>query len=189
MRKPGIVKRNIMVGLALVIGLIFVIIFFLPVLLDVNRYRDRWMPVLEQALHRPVDVEDARLTIFPKLGIRLQGITIADDPAFSPLPFVTIPSAQVVVQWAPLLHRRIQVDHVLVHDPTMHLIRTQDGSLNTATIGKDPSLQSPGKAPSNTRGSLKSLLGVFAVERFSMTGATLQYEDRFQGTIPFLPAG
>ncbi len=94
---------------------------------------------------------------------------------------MTIPSAQVVVQWAPLLHRRIQVDHVLVHDPTMHLIRTQDGSLNTATIGKDPSLQSPGKAPSNTRGSLKSLLGVFAVERLSMTGATLQYEDRFQG--------
>ncbi len=174
-------KRNIMVGLALVIGLIFVIIFLLPVLLDVNRYRDRWMPVLEQALQRPVDVENARLTIFPTLGIRLEGITIADDPAFSSLPFVTIPSAQVVVQWLPLLHRRIQVDHVLVHGPTIHLIRIQNGSLNTATIGKDLSLQSPGKEPSNPGGSLKALLGVFAVERFSMTGGSLEYEDRFKG--------
>lgn len=173
-------KRNIMVGFALVIGFVLVLIFLLPVLLDVNRYRDRWMPVLEQALQRPVNIEDARLTIFPALGIRLRGMTIADDPAFSPLPFVTIPSAQVVVQWLPLLHCRIQVDHVLVHDPTIHLIRSQDGSLNTAMIGKDPSRQSPAKEPSNVGGSLKPLLDVFAVERFSMTGGSLEYEDRSQ---------
>jgi len=166
------------VGLAIVIGLCLVVILLLPVLLDLNRYRDRYLPVLEQALHRPVDVQDVRLTIFPKLGVRLRDITIADDPVFSPSPFLTIPSAEVVVQWVPLLSRRIQVEHVLIRDPIVRVIRTHDGVLNTATIGKDPSLQPTGEGASGTEESLKPLLGVFAVEQFSMTGGTLLYEDR-----------
>jgi len=174
------VKSNIMVGLAIVIGLVIVVILFLPVLLDLNRYRDRYLPVLEQALHRPVDVQNVRLTLFPKLGVRVQGLTIADDPAFSPMAFVTIPSAEVEIQWLPLLHRHIQVEHVRLHDPTVHVIRTQDGVLNMATIGKDPALQPPAAAAANPANALKPLFGVFAVERFSMTGGNLQYEDRSQ---------
>ena len=171
-------KRNIILGLAIVIVLCIVIIVSLPVLLDLNRYRDRYLPVLEQALHRSVDVQDVRLTIFPKLGIRLLNITIADDPVFSPTPFLTIPSAEVEVQWLPLLSRRIQVEQVFIQDPIVHVIRTQDGALNTATFGKDAPLQPNTKGASRTGESLKPLLGVFAVKRFSMTGGTLQYEDR-----------
>jgi len=168
------------VGLAIVIGLCIMVILLLPVLWDGNRYRDRYLPVLEQALHRPVDVQDVRLTIFPKLGVRVQGLTIADDPAFSPTAFLTIPSAEVEIQWLPLLHRHIQVEHVRFQDPTVHVIRTQDGVLNMATIGNHPTLPSPGKETSNAANALKSLLGVFAVERFSLIGGTLQYEDRSQ---------
>lgn len=171
-------KTNIMVGFVIVIGLVILVILFLPVLLDMNRYRDRYLPVLEQALHRPVNVQDVRLTIFPKLGLRVQGLTIADDPAFSPTAFVTIPSAEVEIQWLPLLSRHIQVEHVRLQDPTVHVIRTQDGVLNMATIGKDPTLRSPEKEASKGANALKPLLGVFAVEKFSMTGGILRYEDR-----------
>lgn len=169
-----------MVGLAILIGLVIVVILLLPVLLDLNRYRDRYLPVLEQALHRPVDVKDVRLTLFPKLGVRVQNLTIADDPVFSPTAFVTIPSADVEIYWLPLLHRQIQIEHVRVQDPIVHVIRNQDGLLNMATIGKDTALQSPEKVASNPANALKPFLGMFAVERFSMTGGTLQYEDRSQ---------
>ena len=169
-----------MVVLAIVIGLCLIVILLLPVLLDLNRYRDRYLPVLERALHRPVDVQDVRLMIFPKLGVRLRDITVADNPAFSPTPFLTIPSAEVVVQWASLLSRRIQVERVLFQDATVHVIRAQDGMLNTATIGKNPALQPAGQGASRAEDSLKPVLGVFAVERFSMTGGTLTYEDRSQ---------
>lgn len=167
-----------MVGLALIIILVFVAILFLPVLLDLNRYRDRYLPVLEQALHRPVDVQDVRLTVFPQLGFRVRNLTIGDDPAFSPQAFVTIPSVEVEIQWLPLLRRHIQVEHVRLQDPTVHIIRRHDGALNMATIGKHPALHSPEKAGSNPANALKPLFGVFAVERLSMTGGTLQYEDR-----------
>ena len=173
-------KSKIIVSLAIVIGLVILIILFLPVLLDLNRYRDRYLPALEQALHRSVEVQDVRLTLFPKLGIRLRDITIAEDPAISPTPFFTIPSAEVEIRWWPLLHRQIQVEHVRIQDPTVRVIRTQDGALNTATIGKDPSLQPKGEGALSMGGSLEPLLGVFAVERFSMTGGSVKYEDRSQ---------
>lgn len=165
-------------GFVIVTGLCLVVILLLPVLLDLNRYRDRYLPVLEQALHRPVDVADVRLIIFPKPGVRLRGLTVADDPAFSSSPFATIPSAEVVVQWMPLLSRQIRVAHVRIQDATVHLIRTSDGVLNTATIGKDPSRQLAEKGSSRMEDSLKPLLGVFAVEQFSLTGGTFHYEDR-----------
>lgn len=167
-----------MVGLALSIVLVIVVILFLPVLLDLNRYRDRYLPVLEQVLHRPVDVQDVRLTLFPKLGVRVQDLTIGDDPAFSPKSFVTVPSAEVEIQWLPLLRRHMQVEHVRLQDPTVYVIRTPDGLLNMATIGKDPALQLPEKTGLNLATALKPLFGMFAVERFSLTGGSLQYEDR-----------
>jgi uncharacterized protein involved in outer membrane biogenesis len=174
------VKSNIMVGLAILIGLVIVVILLLPVLLDLNRYRDRYLPVLEQALHRPVDVQDVRFTLFPKLGFRVRDLTIGDDPAFSPQAFVTIPFAEVEIQWLPLLRRHIQVEHVRLHDPRVHVIRRHDGVLNMVTVGKDPALHPPEKAGSNPANALKPLFGVFAVERLSMSGGFLQYEDRAQ---------
>ncbi|GJL67820.1 MAG: hypothetical protein NPIRA06_04550 [Nitrospirales bacterium] len=167
-----------MVGLAILIGLIIVVILLLPLLFDLNRYRDRYLPVLEQALNRPVNVQDVRLTLFPKLGFRVQDLTIGDDPAFSSQAFVTIPFAEVEIQWLPLLRRHIQVEHVRLQDPTVHIIRRHDGALNMATVGKDPALHPPEKAGSNPANGFKPLFGVFVVERLSMDGGILQYEDR-----------
>jgi len=49
-----------------------------------------------------------------------------------------------------------------------------------ATVGKDPALYPPEKVGSNPANALKPLFGVFAVERLSMSGGILQYEDRAQ---------
>jgi uncharacterized protein involved in outer membrane biogenesis len=167
-----------MIALAIVVVLLVLIILSLPFLLDLNRYRDHYLPILEQVLHRNVEVENVQLTLFPKLGVQLQDVVIADDPAFSSKPFLRVPSVQVAVQWRPLLQRRIQVESVLVEDPVVQIIRSAKGDLNTATIGK---IHSPGTAPSDKaepKDSVSPLLGVLAVEKFTMTGGTLDYEDR-----------
>ena len=167
-----------MVAVAIVLVLLVSVIFLLPFLLDLNRYRDQYLPILEQALHRKVEVENVRLTLFPTLGIQLRDVVIADDLAFSSKPFLTVPSVHVAVQWRPLLQRRIQVESVLVQDPILQVILSTTGELNTSTIGKIPS---PRNAPSDKaepKDSVSPLLGVLAVEKFAMTGGTLAYEDR-----------
>ena len=171
-------KRTIMVSLAVLFGIMILGILLLPVLLDVTRYRDRYLPVLERALQRRVEVQDVRVTLFPRLGIRLRDIVIADDPSFSASPFVTIPSAVVEVQWKPLLHRRIQVERVLLKNPTMRMVRNQTGTWNTATLGTDRSLQGTADEPSKKEDVAGSLLGLLTVKQLDMAGGTLRYEDQ-----------
>ena len=154
--------------MVIVIGLLTLVVLLLPFLLDLNRYRDQYLPILERALHRKIEVQDIRLTLIPKLGVRLKDVWIADDPTFSLTPFVTVPSVQVVVLWAPLLQRRIQVESVVIEDPTVHVIRSKKGTLNMATIGKDPASTQPTEQPFDPENSLMPFLGVFGVKRFSM---------------------
>jgi len=167
-----------MIALAIVVVLLVLIVFSLPFLLDLNRYRDQYLPILEQVLHRKIEVEDVRLTFFPKLGAQLRNVVIADDPGFSSTPFLTVPSVRVAVQWRPLLQRRIQVESVLIEGPVVQVIRSKNGDLNTATIGKNPFSGAPASEKAESKNLVSPLLGVLAVKQFSMTGGTLQYEDR-----------
>ncbi len=167
-----------MVALAIVLVLLVGMILMLPFLLDLNRYRDQYLPLLEEALHRTVDVEDVRLTLFPQLGVELKNVVIADDPAFSVEPFMAVPSVQVVVQWKPLLKRRVQVESVLIENPVVRVIRSLRGHLNIATMGKVASTGKDLGAHVDSGDSVSPLLGVFAVRQVALTGGTLEFDDR-----------
>ncbi|MFA9562131.1 MAG: AsmA family protein [Nitrospirota bacterium] len=170
--------RKFMVAVAIVLVLLVLIILLLPFLLDLNRYRDQYLPILEQALHRKVEVEDVRLTLFPTLGVQLRQVVVADDPTLSSKPFLTVPSVQVAVQWKPLLQRRIEVESVLIENPILQVIRSEKGDFNTSTIGKISTSGEISSEKAEPQDSVSPFLGVLAVKRFSMTGGTLQYEDR-----------
>src|SRR5210317_1729213 len=155
--------RKIMVVVAVVLVLLVLIVLSLPFLLDLNRYRDHYLPILQQMLHRNVEVKNVQLTLFPKLGIQLQEVVIADDLAFSSKPFLRVPSVQVAVQWKPLLQRQIQVESVLVKDPVLQVIRSTAGELNISTIGKIHSPDDDSSDKVQSKDSVSPLLGVLAV--------------------------
>lgn len=169
-----------MIAVALVVILLVLLVLSLPFLLDLNRYRDHYLPVLEQVLHRKVDVQDVRLTLYPTLGVELHDVVIADDPAFSSGPFLIIPSMQAAVQWKPLLQRRIQIDRVMVEGATMQVIRSTNGDFNISTVGKVPISGRIATKPSDMPDSVSPWFGVFAVKQFSFSGGTLHVEDRFR---------
>ncbi|MEK6532765.1 MAG: AsmA family protein, partial [Nitrospirota bacterium] len=76
---------SLVIGFVLLVG----VILALPFLIDLNRYQDRYKPLIEEALNRKVQLQDIRLTIWPRLGARVGGVTILDDPAFSAGPFAS----------------------------------------------------------------------------------------------------
>lgn len=167
-----------MIAVTLVALLLVLLILSLPFLLDLNRYRDHYLPILEQVLHRKVDVQDVQLTLYPTLGVELREVVIADDPAFSSGPFLTIPSMQVAVQWKPILQRRIQIDRVTVEGATVQVIRSTNGNFNISTIGKVPISGRIATKPSDMPDSVSPWFGMFAVKEFSFSGGTLHVEDR-----------
>lgn len=132
---------------ALGIGIFFlallVLAILLPFLVDLTRFKGRFLPQVEAALNRKVDVQKIRLSIFP-LGARVEEVTVMDDPAFSTNPFLTVESTVVRLKFLPLLQKRIEVEEFDLKRPEMVLIKNSQGVMNTSTLGKKP----PGERPS-----------------------------------------
>ena len=65
---------KILVGIGVVILLLLILIIALPFLIDLNKYQDRYRPLIEEALNRKVELQDIRLTIWPASGLGSAGL-------------------------------------------------------------------------------------------------------------------
>lgn len=170
---------KIMVGLLVAVILVVGAILSLPFLIDLNQYQDRYKPLIEEALNRKVQLKDIRLTVWPRLGARVAGFAILDDPAFGAGPFTSLTSLDVGVKLMPLLSGKVEVEDITLRDPVITVIKNKNGVLNVSTIGRPgvAAPETPSRAPiPSTEGPLK-ILGLLAVDRVSIVGGKLTYRD------------
>src|SRR6185295_15499132 len=170
---------KIMIGILLVVVMVVGVILALPFLIDLNKYQDRYKPLIEDALNRKVQLQDIRLTMWPRIGARVAGFAVLDDPAFGSSPFTSLRSLDVGVKLKPLLSGKIEVEEITLRDPVITIIKNKNGILNVSTIGRTgvalPTTPSRAPIPS-TEGPLK-ILALLAVDRVSIVGGTLSYRD------------
>jgi AsmA protein len=62
---------KIVIGLLIVVVLLVGAILALPFLIDLNKYQDQYKPLIEDALNRKVQVQDIRLTLWPRIVARV----------------------------------------------------------------------------------------------------------------------
>jgi AsmA protein len=170
---------KIVIGLAVVLVLIVGTILALPFLIDLSRFQDQYKPAIETALNRQVHIQEIRLTIWPRIGARVAGFTVLDDPAFGSGPFASLASLDVGVELLPLLSGKIEVEAVTLRDPVITVVKNKNGVLNVSTLGRPgvPAPETPSRAPlPSAEGPLK-ILGMLAVDRVALTGGTLTYRD------------
>src|SRR5439155_27155257 len=92
--------------------LLLLIVIFLPFFIDLNAYQARYLPILEESLNRKLTVKDLRLTLLPRMGIHISGLTIMDDPLFSTGPIAMLGSLDLGVKLRPLLSVRVEIDDI-----------------------------------------------------------------------------
>ena len=171
---------KIVIGLLIVVGFVVGGILVLPFLIDLNRYQDQYKPLIEDALNRKVQLQDIRLTIWPRIGARVAGFTVLDDPAFGSNAFASLASLDIGVKLMPLLSGQVEVEEIALRDPVITVIKNKNGVLNVSTIGRTgvAAPKTPSRAPiPSTEGPLK-ILALLAVDRVSITGGTLTYRDQ-----------
>ena len=171
---------KILVGIGVAILLLLILIIALPFLIDLNKYQDRYRPLIEEALNRKVELQDIRLTIWPRIGARIGGFVVQDDPAFRTGPFASLASLDVGVKLLPLLKGRVDVEEITLRDPVILVLKNSQGQLNISTIGAKPTAPAaPSKpeAPGQPAGSPLQALALFAVDRVSIDGGKLTYRD------------
>ena len=76
---------KIAIGLVIVMVLVVGCILALPFLINLNKYQDQYKPLIEDALNRKIQLQDIRLTIWPRIGARVAGFTVLDDPVSASL--------------------------------------------------------------------------------------------------------
>jgi len=151
----------------------------LPFLVDLNKYQDQYKPLIEDALNRKVQLQDIRLTIWPRIGARVAGFAVLDDPAFGAGPFASLSSLDVGVKLMPLLSGKVEVEEITLRQPVITVIKNQKGVLNVSTVGRKgvPVPEKPSRAPiPSAEGPLK-ILALLAVDRVSIDGGKLTYRD------------
>lgn len=170
---------KVLLGIGIAVMLIIGVVLSLPFLIDLNKYQDQYKPPIEQALNRKIQLQDIRLTIWPRIGARVAGFTVLDDPAFESGPFASLASLDIGVQLMPLLKGKVEVEEVTLRNPVITVIKNKNGVLNVSTIGRPgvAAPEAPSRAPiPSTEGPLR-ILGLLAVDRVSLVGGQLTYRD------------
>jgi AsmA protein len=170
---------KIVIGLLIVVILMVGGILALPFLIDLNKYQDQYKPLIEDALNRTVQLQDIRLTIWPRIGAKVAGFVVLDDPAFGSSPFASLTSLDIRVKLIPLLSGKMEVEEIALRNPVITVIKNKNGVLNVSTIGRTgvAAPKTPSRAPiPSAEGPLK-ILALLAVDRVSIAGGTLTYRD------------
>jgi AsmA protein len=121
------------IGIAILV--IILILFVLPFLIPVNKFR----PTIEQkasdALGRKVSVGNLSLSILSG-SLGMDDLSISDDPKFENGPFLTAKEVKVGVELMPLIFsQQLNVTEVKIVNPQVTLLKDPKGTWNFSTIG------------------------------------------------------
>jgi AsmA protein len=180
-------KRALII-VAGVLALLIAAILLVPPLIDLGKYKARYLPLAEQALNRKVDVAEIRLTIVPSPAIRLSELRVADNPAFSSEPFFTAERMSLRLKLGPLLRGRLEAEEFVLEKPVFNLLKKTDGTFNFADIAKkkeDTAKKAKKEAAPKSRDSAKFAHFVPALLRIEDGAVTV----RTQGQKPLQISG
>lgn len=128
-------KKGILIGFVILAVLIAAVVL-VPAFIDLGAHKGRYLPLVEEALHRQVDVGEVRLRLIPSPAIRLSNLKVADHPAFSKNPFFTAQQIRLKLNFWPLLRGKFQVTEFVLERPVINLLKQPDGTFNFADMTK-----------------------------------------------------
>ena len=169
--------KNILIGLFIVIVFVIAGLLSLPFLVDLASYQDQYKPLIEDALNRKIELQSIRLTIWPRIGARIVGFTVMDDPSFSATPFASLSSLDVGVKLLPLLSKQVEIEEITLRNPLITVIKNKDGITNLSTLGPRTAAPAAPEKPQPQQGDPLQALALLAVDRVSIDGGMLIYHD------------
>jgi len=139
------------IGIAIL--LVIVILFVLPFLIPVDKFRPTIEEKASAALGRKVELGNLSLSILGgSLGI--DNLSVSDDPKFNTGPFLTAKSVKVGVELIPLIFsRQLNVTEIVVEKPQVMMLKDPSGKWNFSSIGGSSASAPPQKASGKPSGS------------------------------------
>lgn len=171
-------KKKALLGIGIAFVVLIVIALALPFLIDVNRFKPTLESDLSEALGRKVQIGNIQLALFSG-AVKVDNISIADDPAFSNAPFLQAKELAAGVALGPLIFsKKLQVSSFTITDPQVALIHSASGTWNFSSLGGGSKSKSTNSSPSDF--SVQKILisnGAVTVTRMGPGGKTQTYQN------------
>src|SRR5271157_6334250 len=120
---------------AIAVVALILILFVLPFLIPVNKFRPTIETKASEALGRKVELGNLSLSILHG-ALEIDSISIADDAKFSNSPFLTAKSVDVGVELLPLIFsQQVNVTNIEIVNPQVMLLKNPSGQWNFSSIG------------------------------------------------------
>ncbi len=203
-----ILVAGAVIGLAILIVVGVVGYAFLNLNSIIAANRARLLDRAAAAIGRPLEVAEIKATLGWGVAIDVTGVRLADDAAFSQLPFVQADEVLLKVELLPLLHKEIKVTELVLQRPQIRIIRSASGVINASTIAKTRNatgwVLEPGAAPGPESGLAelanrptgvpksgrpqmsvsRSTVNKVVIETFTMEDGRIVYIDNRAGGAP-----
>jgi len=105
------------------------LIFVVPSLLNVDRYRPQVISYLQEKTGKKVEIGRLALTFFP-VTIHIDHIGVKNPPIFPPGYVIQVARIDAELSVRALLHRQVVIKSLVLEDPALNLTSDPDGPWN-----------------------------------------------------------
>jgi uncharacterized protein involved in outer membrane biogenesis len=117
----------VVVGIAAV--LLLALIFVVPPLINVDRYRPQVISYLQEKTGKQIEIGRLALTFFP-VTIHISRIGVKNPPIFPAGYVIQVARMDAELSVAALLHRQVVIKSLVLEDPVLNLTSDPDGPWN-----------------------------------------------------------
>ena len=157
--------KKFLIGIGVVIVLLIIVALALPFLIDVNRFKPTLESNLSAALGRKVQIGNIQLALLSG-AVKVDNLSIADDPAFSSAPFLQAKQLAAGVAVEPLIFsKKLEVTSFTITDPQVVLLHSPSGTWNFSSLG--------GASKSKPDASSSSSTANFSVQKITLSNGTV----------------
>jgi AsmA protein len=166
--------------------LVVLALFAFVATFDANNYKPQIIEQVEKATGRDFSIDgDIKLSIFPWIGIKIEGVALGNEKGFSDKKFAAIKQLDVQVNVLPLLKKEVQINTIRLNGLEVSLEVAKDQSNNWSGLSKaDGAAVEPEEAPADEDAADKgaSPLESLKVEGFEFVDAIIRYDDKSANT-------
>ncbi len=167
--------------IGLVLLLIVAAVVILPMVIDPNDFKDQIISRVEQETGRDLKIDgDLKLSVFPWLGIEIEGLELGNAKGFGSEPFAAVKRAAVRVKLMPLLSRELEVDSIGLDGLVLNLSRAKEGRSNWADLQKDETSEAEPSGSTSKEESSDELPSL-AIGGIDIADAKVSWDDRQSG--------
>jgi uncharacterized protein involved in outer membrane biogenesis len=178
-------RKFVIVGAILVAVIVVLVVVATNLNTLVNKNKGAILARAESSLGREVSIGSIGITLRRGLGVRLEGLTVGEDPAFGAEPFVTASELQVNVKILPLLKKEFQVNRIVLRNPVIRIVKNKSGELNTLSLARHApagSAEPQGNAPAEGEPAPGAAAAVpLVVSLANIENGEVKYIDETQG--------